>query len=793
MFCNHCGAANPDGSRICSACGRTTTVTSLGGVPAAQETELGLPQGSIIANRYRILGTLGIGGMGRVYLAEDQRLGVKVAIKVLREALARDPGSLKRLIVEAKCSIQLAHPNIVRVNHFEDCDMVKFLVMEFVEGQTLAHLIADKGKLAEDEVRRIATAICQGLEYAHAKKVIHRDIKPGNILLGNDGSIKLADFGIARECRDSMSRITSQSDSGTLTYMSPEQLDGESGERSDIYSMGVVLYEMLSGDVPFRTGDVIGQIRNKEPKPLADVSPKMSAAVMRCLEKKPQNRIASAKDLGEVLGGTADKLRDAARQRKEEEERTVQAREAEAAEKAARQQQETQLARIYSRALENLEVGYWKDAIEGFQSVLKLDAAYRDAPARLAKALEAEEAEAKSREQAEAERAAKLAKEKAAAERKARDKEAAERKARDKEAAERKAKERAAEQRKEKQQAEPERKVREKIEAERQARETVISATNADKVSLLRELRGHAGKVIAIAFGPDGKLIATGAADKTVLIWRAADGDLSFTLSRKSSSYAYGNALAISPDAATLAIGSAEGGLALWSMPIVEGTHSRALEGHSKGVMCLAFSPDGKLLASGSDDCTVRMYQVSDGRLVFSRGFGVFSSFQVMAVAFSMDGSVLVGVTQFGDVRSWLVRDGSLVGKLKGQLNAQGLLDRGAFNAHGRLFNPAGAGQKVWPWLVSNDLVKYILKNHAGTVPARGLTLSPDGTLLASGSHDQTIKLWRLSDRALLNTLQGHAKQVNCVAFSPDGTLLVSGGGSDFGREGDIVRLWRVR
>ena len=276
---------------------------------ASMQTELGLPTGSLLADRYKILKELGAGGMGRVYLAEDQKLGIPVAVKVLRDILKQDPGSVKRLVAEAKASIMLSHPNIVRLHNFEDGETAKFLVMEYVEGETLAHKIAREGKVGEEETRRIGAEVCRGLEIAHQKKVIHRDMKPGNVLLGKDGSVKIADFGIARLCRDSMSRLTSQQDSGTLLYMAPEQLDGESGEASDIYSFGVMLYEMLAGDPPFLTGEITAQIRYKAPKEIEGLSPAMSRIVMKCLEKKPENRFAGVKELREELDGTAEQRR----------------------------------------------------------------------------------------------------------------------------------------------------------------------------------------------------------------------------------------------------------------------------------------------------------------------------------------------------------------------------------------------------------------------------------------------------------------------------------------------------
>ena len=320
-YCPNCGEPCGPEDRFCMTCRtelrvtntRPRTGTGPGTNPAAQQapadplsaaqTELGLPLNTILLNRYRIAKMLGAGGMGCVYRAEDQKLGIPVAIKVLRDVLRQDPGSVKRLITEAKASIMLSHPNIVRLHNFEDGDTTKFLVMEFVEGETLADRIAREGKLSEDVVRRIAGEVCKGLEHAHSKRVIHRDMKPGNVLLGKDGSVKVADFGIARLCRDSVSRLTSQHDSGTLLYMSPEQLDGESGESTDMYSLGVVLYEMLSGDPPFMTGEITAQIRHKAPKEIPGVSAEMNRIVLKCLEKKPENRFAGLAQLRETLEG----------------------------------------------------------------------------------------------------------------------------------------------------------------------------------------------------------------------------------------------------------------------------------------------------------------------------------------------------------------------------------------------------------------------------------------------------------------------------------------------------------
>jgi serine/threonine protein kinase len=325
MYCSYCGSANPADGRFCAACGRTLTNsskgrTALGPLDLAQ-TELGFLPDTLLMGRYRIRQELGVGGMGRVYLGTDERLNsMPVAIKVLRDLLNRDAASIKRLAREAELSMRLSHPNVIRIHNFEDDGNVRFLVMEYVEGETLRDTIAARDRLDEAETRRIGIEICRGLEHAHEKGVIHRDLKPGNILMGKDGSIKIADFGIARACRDSMSRLTSMQDSGTLLYMSPEQLDGDSSEATDIYSLGCVLYEMLSGDPPFKSGDIVGQIRSRAPKPLVDVSDSMSALVLRCLQKQATDRFSSVRQLLEEIAGTV-----ARRQEEEEAKRALQA------------------------------------------------------------------------------------------------------------------------------------------------------------------------------------------------------------------------------------------------------------------------------------------------------------------------------------------------------------------------------------------------------------------------------------------------------------------------------------
>ena len=185
--------------------------------------------GALLANRYRIVRQLGQGGMGSVWLAEDTQLDDKpFAVKMLPSILVSNKRAYRQLKDEALVAMQLVHPNIVQVRAFEENDGNPFLVMDYVDGQTLDDYLAEKGTLTEDEVIRVLRPVAAALDYAHAKGVIHRDVKPGNVMVAKDGTPCILDFGIAREIQETITRVTGTLSSGTLLYMSPEQLMGES-------------------------------------------------------------------------------------------------------------------------------------------------------------------------------------------------------------------------------------------------------------------------------------------------------------------------------------------------------------------------------------------------------------------------------------------------------------------------------------------------------------------------------------------------------------------------------------
>lgn len=270
-------------------------------------------------SHYRILGQIGAGGMGVVYRAHDERLDRDVAIKVLPPGTLADESARKRLRKEALALAKLNHPNIATIHDFDTQDGNDFLVMEHVSGVTLAEKLAS-GALPEREVVSIGTQIAQTLEDAHEQGIVHRDLKPGNVMVTARGRVKLLDFGLAKVLRPSDTAATESmpelgGPGGTLPYMAPEQFRGSMPDaRSDIYALGVVLYEMATGQRPF-TGTVatalIADILGTAPSPPGRfqprLSPKLEQVILKCLEKEPEARYQSAKELAVDLRSVASR------------------------------------------------------------------------------------------------------------------------------------------------------------------------------------------------------------------------------------------------------------------------------------------------------------------------------------------------------------------------------------------------------------------------------------------------------------------------------------------------------
>jgi len=250
-------------------------------------------EGTLLANRYRVVRQLGQGGMGCVWLAEDTQLDNKLfAIKMLPSILVSNKRAYRQLKDEALVAMQLVHPSIVQIRAFEENGGNPFLVMDYIDGQTLDDYLAEKGKLSEEEAIKLLKPIAVALDYAHTKGVVHRDVKPGNVMIANDGTPYILDFGIAREIQETMTRVTGKMSSGTLLYMSPEQLNGDAPTKEqDIYSFAAMAYECLKGEPPFTRGAIEDQIKNKMPAPLPEGA--CAALIMSGLAKNQEERPAT--------------------------------------------------------------------------------------------------------------------------------------------------------------------------------------------------------------------------------------------------------------------------------------------------------------------------------------------------------------------------------------------------------------------------------------------------------------------------------------------------------------------
>ncbi|HEX5852033.1 MAG TPA: protein kinase [Solirubrobacteraceae bacterium] len=267
-----------------------------------------------IAGRYRLDSRLGFGGMSTVHLAIDQRLERQVAVKLLAEHLADDPAFVSRFQREAQAAARLVHPNIVQVfdSGRDQRTGQYFIVMEYIQGHSCAEILRDDGWMEVDDALRIIEQACEGLDYAHRHGVVHRDVKPGNLLRAREGEVKLADFGIAKATeQSSITQIGSVL--GTAAYLAPEQARGEeAGPPADLYALGVVTYQLISGRLPYEATSLteLALKQQHEAPPTLDtlvaaVSPELADAVAVALALDPSERYPTARDMRRGLSNGA--------------------------------------------------------------------------------------------------------------------------------------------------------------------------------------------------------------------------------------------------------------------------------------------------------------------------------------------------------------------------------------------------------------------------------------------------------------------------------------------------------
>jgi hypothetical protein len=329
--CPGCSAEAGDSARFCPSCGealsspsqlptglatpsvaeairRSPSSSRVGRLASSDSIDLGgFAPGTMLAERYRIVGLLGRGGMGEVYRADDLKLGQPVALKFLPKALAEDPARQERFFAEVRLARQVSHPNVCRVYDLGEIEGRHFLSMEYVDGEDLASLLRRIGRLPPDKALEISRQLCAGLAAAHDRGVLHRDLKPSNVMVDGRGRARITDFGLAAADTETVSKGDV---SGTPLYMAPEQLQGAPGSvRSDVYALGMVLYELWTGKRAYDAATLPELRAQKENLPRApsdtsrDIEPSVERLILRCLERDPKLRPASALQAAASLPG----------------------------------------------------------------------------------------------------------------------------------------------------------------------------------------------------------------------------------------------------------------------------------------------------------------------------------------------------------------------------------------------------------------------------------------------------------------------------------------------------------
>ena len=706
----------------------------------------GARSGETLAH-YQLHEMIGSGGMGEVYLAEDLKLGRKVAIKVLPDEFTSDEDRLKRFQMEARSASALSHPNIITIYEIGESENTHYIATEYVDGETLRQRLSEE-QFSIQEALECGVQLAAAITAAHEAGITHRDIKPENIMIRSDGLLKVLDFGLAKHAPLAFSAASPAAANdeptirmvktepgiimGTIQYMSPEQARGsETDARTDIWSLACVLYEMLCGKPPFSgetSADVIAEIVKSPASPLrlhcAGVPDRLEEIVGKALEKNQPDRYQTARDLLNDLKRLQKKidanpeLSRAGLLKRFRPKRFKRAR--------PKRTTEKDLATVSSA-----EYLIWGIKAHRFTAagIVLLVITLLGATAFLTRRYWAGPNEARMNYASKIRLAAQALE------------------------------------------------GMDLQQAEQLLNETMpgigeedlrgfewgyIAQILMDRNSSMPISLQHERPVESVAFSPDGTKLATGGNDNSIHIWDIATGEKLSTFNGHSDWIAF---LTFSPDGSSLLSGSVDNTVRLWD--VETGNQRLLLEAMGGQFSTPAFIQNGSLIIA-KDGNSVRTWDVNTGtaKKVLASGLEEFAHF-----AISPDERLLAIRMADQSVR---IRSASTGKGLAAITGHSGLVTDLRFSPDSRslITGSTDGTAKTWDVRTGKNLLTL---THSGKI--FDVAFSPDGETIATGSTDETVKVWNAAKGHHLATLKGHVDGLQAVAFSPDGRRLASGGG----------------